>query len=66
VDATITALGDRLRTPEVREGARRTIAGLSGAVEASVGELGNRTRRSRSTAEPEPPSAPPPPPRDEA
>jgi phage shock protein C len=66
VDATMTALGDRLRTPEVREGTRRTIAGLSSAVEASVSELGNRTRRSGSTAEPEPPSAPPPPPRDEA
>jgi phage shock protein C len=65
VDAAMTGLGDRLRTPEVREGTRRTIAGLSSAVEASVGELGNRTRRSRSAAEPQPPSAPPPP-RDEA
>jgi phage shock protein PspC (stress-responsive transcriptional regulator) len=62
VDAAMTALGDRLRTPEVREGARRTLAGLSTAVEASVGELGSRARRSRSATEPAPPSSP----RDEA
>jgi phage shock protein PspC (stress-responsive transcriptional regulator) len=59
VDAAMTALGERLRTPEVREGTRRTLSGLSTAVEASVGELGNRARRGRPAAE----SEPPPPPR---
>lgn len=61
VDAAMTALGDRLRTPEVREGTRRTLTGLSSAVEASVGELGNRARRGRPV-----PGSETPPPRDEA
>jgi phage shock protein PspC (stress-responsive transcriptional regulator) len=64
VDEAMTALGDRLRTPEVREGTRRTLAGLSGAVEASVEELGNRARRSRPAPDSGPPA--PPKPRDEA
>jgi phage shock protein PspC (stress-responsive transcriptional regulator) len=58
VDAAMTELGDRLRTPEVREGTRRTLAGLSTAVEASVGELGGRARRSRPAAGAEPPPKP--------
>jgi phage shock protein PspC (stress-responsive transcriptional regulator) len=64
VDVAMTALGDRLRTPEVREGTRRTLAGLSSAVEASVEELGNRARRSRPAPDSGPPA--PPKPRDEA
>jgi phage shock protein PspC (stress-responsive transcriptional regulator) len=63
VDAKLTELGDRLRTPQVREGARRTISGLSAAVEASVDELGNRARRTRSAPDAE--TAPPPRQRDE-
>jgi phage shock protein PspC (stress-responsive transcriptional regulator) len=47
VDAALTAVGDRLRAPEVQEGARRTVAGLSAAVDASVEELGKRARRDR-------------------
>jgi len=62
VDAAMTALGDRLRAPEVREGTRRTLAGLSTAVETSVGELGNRARRSRPASESESPESPEPPP----
>ncbi|MHA6619159.1 PspC domain-containing protein [Pseudonocardia sp. DLS-67] len=54
VDAAMTELGDRLRTPEVREGTRRTLAGLSTAVEASVGQAGDRERRSRPADEPPP------------
>lgn len=54
VDAAMTELGDRLRTPEVREGTRRTLAGLSTAVEASVGQVGNRARRGRPADEPPP------------
>jgi phage shock protein PspC (stress-responsive transcriptional regulator) len=53
VDAAMTAVGDRLRTPEVREGTRRTLTGLSTALEASVGELGNRARRNRPAPESE-------------
>jgi phage shock protein PspC (stress-responsive transcriptional regulator) len=64
VDAAMTALGDRLRTPEVREGTRRTLAGLSTAVEASVGEIGGRARRSRPAPESEQP--PPARPSDES
>jgi phage shock protein PspC (stress-responsive transcriptional regulator) len=62
VDAAMTAVGDRLRTPEVREGTRRTLTGLSTALEASVGELGNRARRNRPSPESE---SPPPRPGDE-
>jgi phage shock protein PspC (stress-responsive transcriptional regulator) len=54
VDAALTGLGDRLRAPEVQEGARRALTGLSAAVDASVGEIGNRVRRER----PEPGAAP--------
>jgi phage shock protein PspC (stress-responsive transcriptional regulator) len=54
VDAALTGLGDRLRAPEVQEGARRTLAGLSAAVDASVEEIGSRVRRDR----PEPGASP--------
>ncbi len=45
VDAAMTAMGDRLRDPEVRAGARRAAAGLSTAVGASVDQFGRRGRR---------------------
>ncbi len=45
IDAAMTSLGDRLRDPDVRAGARRSAAGLSTAVGASVGALASRTRR---------------------
>jgi phage shock protein PspC (stress-responsive transcriptional regulator) len=52
VDTALTGFGERLRAPEVQEGARRTLAGLSAAVDASVEEIGGRVRRDR----PEPPA----------
>jgi phage shock protein PspC (stress-responsive transcriptional regulator) len=45
IDAAMTSLGDRLRDPEVRAGARRSAAGLSAAVGASIEEIAARTRR---------------------
>jgi phage shock protein PspC (stress-responsive transcriptional regulator) len=45
IDAAMTSLGDRLRDPDVRAGARRSAAGLSTAVGASVGALTSRARR---------------------
>jgi phage shock protein PspC (stress-responsive transcriptional regulator) len=45
IDAAMTSLGDRLRDPDIRAGARRSAAGLSTAVGASVGALTSRTRR---------------------
>jgi hypothetical protein len=51
----MTSLGDRLRDPDIRAGARRSAAGLSTAVGASVGSLTSRTRRdARPTGEPSP------------
>lgn len=47
VDTALSGLGERLRAPEVQEGARRTLAGLSAAVDASVEEIGGRVRRDR-------------------
>ncbi len=47
IDATLTSLGDRLRDPEVRDGARRAATGVSTAVGASVDELAARARRPR-------------------
>jgi hypothetical protein len=41
----MTSLGDRLRDPEVRAAARRSAAGLSAAVGASVEDIAARTRR---------------------
>jgi phage shock protein PspC (stress-responsive transcriptional regulator) len=58
VDAALTGFGDRLRDPEVQQGARRTLAGLSAAVDASVEELGSRVRRGRTGPEGSPPSRP--------
>jgi hypothetical protein len=49
VEAAMTALGDRLRDPEVRAGARRAAVGLSKAVGASVDELGRRGRNGKPT-----------------
>lgn len=54
VDSTLTGLGDRLRAPEVQQGARRTLSGLSAAVDASVEELGSRVRRDRPKQEASP------------
>jgi phage shock protein PspC (stress-responsive transcriptional regulator) len=53
-DSALTGLGDRLRAPEVQQGARRTLSGLSAAVDASVEELGSRVRRERPKPEPSP------------
>jgi phage shock protein PspC (stress-responsive transcriptional regulator) len=47
-DDAATALGDRLRTPEVQEGARRAAGSVTQAVTASVDELARRVRRDRS------------------
>jgi phage shock protein PspC (stress-responsive transcriptional regulator) len=47
-DDAATALGDRLRTPEVQEGARRAASSVTQAVTASVDELARRVRRDRS------------------
>jgi hypothetical protein len=58
VDAALTGFGDRLRAPEVHEGARRTLAGLSAAVDASVEEIGSRVRRGRPGPDASPPSPP--------
>ena len=47
-DDAATALGDRLRTPEVQAGARKAAASVTQAVTASVDELARRVRRDRS------------------
>jgi phage shock protein PspC (stress-responsive transcriptional regulator) len=44
-DEAATALGDRLRAPEVQAGARRAAASVSQALTASVDEIGRRIRR---------------------
>jgi phage shock protein PspC (stress-responsive transcriptional regulator) len=44
VDAAMTDVGERLRTPEVRERARRSVAGLSAAVGASLDGIGGGRR----------------------
>jgi len=46
-DDAATALGERLRAPEVQEGARRAAASVSQALAASVDEVGRRVRRDR-------------------
>jgi phage shock protein PspC (stress-responsive transcriptional regulator) len=48
VDDAATALGERLRDPEVKDGARRAMNSVSQAVTASVDEVGRRVRRDRS------------------
>jgi phage shock protein C len=45
VDAALTALGERVRDPQVHADARRAAADLSTAVTASVDEIGRRGRR---------------------
>jgi len=47
-DDAATALGERLRAPEVQQGARRAAASVSQALAASVDEVGKRVRRDRS------------------
>jgi phage shock protein PspC (stress-responsive transcriptional regulator) len=47
-DDAATALGERLRAPEVQEGARRAATSVSQALAASVDEVGRRVRRDRS------------------
>jgi phage shock protein C len=47
-DDAATALGERLRAPEVQAGARRAAASVSQALSASVDEVGRRVRRDRS------------------
>jgi phage shock protein PspC (stress-responsive transcriptional regulator) len=47
-DDAATALGERLRAPDVQAGARRAAASVSQALSASVDELGRRVRRDRS------------------
>lgn len=47
IDGALTSLGDLLRDPEVRVGARRAATGVSTAVGASVDELAARARRTR-------------------
>jgi hypothetical protein len=46
-DDAATALGERLRAPEVQEGARRAAASVSQALAASVDEVGRRVRCDR-------------------
>ena len=46
-DDAATALGERLRAPEVQAGARRAAASVSQALAASVDEVGRRVRRDR-------------------
>lgn len=43
-DAVLTGLGERLRTPEVRERARRAVDGVSTAVGASIADVDRRAR----------------------
>ena len=47
-DDAATALGERLRAPEVKEGARRAANSVSQAVTASVDEVSRRVRRDKS------------------
>jgi phage shock protein C len=47
-DDAATALGDKIRAPEVQAGARRVAASVSQAVTASVDEVGHKVRRDRS------------------
>lgn len=44
-DRAVSAVGDRLRTPEVQASAQQVAARLSDAVRVSADELGRRTRR---------------------
>ena len=46
-DDAATALGERLRAPEVQAGARKAATSVSQALAASVDELGRRVRRDR-------------------
>lgn len=44
-DRAVSAVGERLRTPEVQDSARQVATRLSDAVRVSAAELGRRTRR---------------------
>lgn len=48
-DRVATVAGERLRTPEVRDSARRLAASLSTAVGGTVDDLGRRARRTDDT-----------------
>jgi phage shock protein PspC (stress-responsive transcriptional regulator) len=51
-DEAATALGERLRAPEVQAEARRAAASVTQALAASVDEVGRRVRRDRTPPEP--------------
>jgi len=52
-DEAATALGERLRAPEVQAEARRAAASVTQALAASVDEVGRRVRRDRTPTAPE-------------
>ena len=52
-DEAATALGERLRAPEVQAEARRAAASVTQALAASVDEVGRRVRRERTPPAPE-------------
>jgi hypothetical protein len=52
-DDAATALGERLRAPEVQAEARRAAASVTQALAASVDEVGRRVRRDRTPPAPE-------------
>jgi hypothetical protein len=57
-DEAATALGERLRAPEVQAEARRAAASVTQALAASVDEVGRRVRRDRTPPAPEQDQAP--------
>ncbi len=57
-DDAATALGERLRAPEVQAEARRAAASVTQALAASVDEVGRRVRRDRTPPTPGPDQAP--------
>ena len=59
-DDAATALGERLRAPEVQAEARRAAASVTQALAASVDEVGRRVRRDRTPPTPGPDQAPGP------
>jgi hypothetical protein len=52
-DEAATALGERLRSPDVQAEARRAAASVTQALAASVDEVGRRVRRDRTPPAPE-------------
>ncbi len=59
-DDAATALGERLRAPEVQAEARRAAASVTQALAASVDEVGRRVRRDRTPPTPGQDQAPGP------